>query len=214
MPVEKDRGRAADWAVVRQRLEAAMNAVASLQGPADDARRHKLEARAKAFEHSRTTGRNGIPTVGSVHFDLGGKRFAIEARYVQELVPMRWITPLPRAPRFVIGLYDLRGQVFPVFDLQLLLAPTTSGSLSSNWGIVCGRNRPEFLFATSGMAAIVPDVPQPVVPAEEDAAVPWIRGAAGDGTIILDGAALVTDRQLFLEDPKSASQGGGKEEGQ
>ncbi|MDZ5696193.1 chemotaxis protein CheW [Chelativorans sp. M5D2P16] len=213
MPVEKKKGRAVDWAVVRQRLETSMDAVTSLQDPADEARRRKIEARAKALERSRTQGRSDLPAVGSVHFDLGGKRFAMEARYVHELVPMRWTTHLPRAPRFVIGLYDLRGQVLPVFDLQVLLAPTTGPSLAANWGIVCGQHRPEFLIATSGMATIAPDVPQPVAPAETDATAGWIRGIAGDGTIIVDGAALVTDRQLFLEDQRNTSQGGGKEKG-
>ncbi|MCR4264724.1 chemotaxis protein CheW [Nitratireductor sp. ZSWI3] len=213
MSPDRNKGRSVDWSVVRQRLTLAMDAVTSLQDPANEMRRRKLEARAKAFERSRAADRSEVAAVGSVHFDLAGRRFALEADYVHELVPIRWITPLPRAPRFVMGLYDLRGQVFPVFDLQILLDPGTGGSSASNWGVVCGQHRPEFLIATSGIATITAGVPQPVAPAEGVASVAWIRGTAADSTIVLDGATLVTDPQLFLEEVRSTAQGEGKEKG-
>ena len=211
MPSKKSSDELIDWAVVRQRLKTAMDATAGRWEPSADARQRKLETVAKAF--TRPHERSGVPAIGSILFDLDGRRCAIEARYVSEIVPLTQITPLPRTPEFVIGLYNLRGHLLPVFDLRRVMEPAKPVPFSPAWAIVCGDEQPEFLIATSAMAGAASDLPDASHP-REDGAAAWVRGETSDGTVVLDGEALLADRLLFLEEPGNAGFPDGKEGGE
>jgi chemotaxis-related protein WspB len=52
---------------------------------------------------------------------IGGDRYAIDARRVREVVPAVALRPVPHAPSEVAGLATWRGQVTPVIDLVELL---------------------------------------------------------------------------------------------
>ncbi|MDR1385003.1 MAG: chemotaxis protein CheW [Planctomycetaceae bacterium] len=52
-------------------------------------------------------------------FRLGDEDYAIEIRYVTEIVGMQKITEVPDMPGYVRGVVNLRGQVIPVIDMRL-----------------------------------------------------------------------------------------------
>ena len=52
-------------------------------------------------------------------FKLGAEEFGLEILKVQEIIKMMDITKVPRTPRFVRGVINLRGKVIPVVDLRL-----------------------------------------------------------------------------------------------
>ncbi|MDR1492473.1 MAG: chemotaxis protein CheW [Planctomycetaceae bacterium] len=52
-------------------------------------------------------------------FRLGDEDYAIEIRYVTEIVGMQKITEVPDMPEYVRGVVNLRGQVIPVIDMRL-----------------------------------------------------------------------------------------------
>lgn len=54
-------------------------------------------------------------------FEVKGQLFAIDVGYVQEIVRVPEVTPLPDAPRLIEGVIDLRGAVIPVVDLSRML---------------------------------------------------------------------------------------------
>jgi len=56
--------------------------------------------------------------VQAVVFKLGNELYALPAAEVREVVRMQPITPLPKAPAFLVGVIDLRGRVVPVMDLR------------------------------------------------------------------------------------------------
>lgn len=53
-----------------------------------------------------------------VGFHLGHEEFGVDIAGVQEIVRMREITQVPRAPEFVEGVVNLRGKIIPVLDLR------------------------------------------------------------------------------------------------
>ncbi len=53
-----------------------------------------------------------------ITFTLGQEEFAIEIRYVVEIVGLQKITELPDMPEFVKGVINLRGEVFPIIDVR------------------------------------------------------------------------------------------------
>ena len=52
-----------------------------------------------------------------VIFQLGKEEFAVEVTQVREIIRMQDITRMPKAPSFVEGIINLRGQIIAVLDL-------------------------------------------------------------------------------------------------
>src|SRR5258708_109755 len=56
--------------------------------------------------------------VGLVLFDVADRRFALDLRRVDRIIPMVEITPLPDAPRVAAGIINLHGEILPVLDVR------------------------------------------------------------------------------------------------
>jgi len=59
----------------------------------------------------------GAAEIQLVIFFLAGEEFGIETSQVREIIRMQDITPMPRAPEFIEGVINLRGQIIAVMDL-------------------------------------------------------------------------------------------------
>jgi chemotaxis-related protein WspB len=55
-----------------------------------------------------------------VVFALGTARFAIELRWIREVVSLGFVTAVPTAPAAIAGVFNLHGQILPVLDLPAL----------------------------------------------------------------------------------------------
>lgn len=64
-----------------------------------------------------------------VVFKLGPEEFGVDIQQVREIVKFIPITPIPRSPKFIEGVFNLRGHVSVVIDLSkrlsLPLSPRT-----------------------------------------------------------------------------------------
>nr|AAQ87306.1 Chemotaxis protein CheW [Sinorhizobium fredii NGR234] len=146
-----------------------------------------------------------------VSFVLSGRRLALEVRYVCEIVSMARVTPLPGMPTYVRGIFDLRGQLLPVFDLRSLLHLPDALSPDSDWVIVCGEMQAELLIVAEGM----PEISRVFAPdsasfGNEDGPE-WASATASQDTIVLDGALLLSDRRFFLESEQPVGEIAGDE---
>lgn len=54
-------------------------------------------------------------------FSLDGSRYGIEAFWVQEIFFLPELTPVAEAPRDIVGIFNLRGRILPVMDLNIRL---------------------------------------------------------------------------------------------
>jgi len=52
-------------------------------------------------------------------FLLDKDAYAIEIRYVTEIIGIQPITEVPEMPDFIIGIINLRGKIIPVMDVRL-----------------------------------------------------------------------------------------------
>jgi purine-binding chemotaxis protein CheW len=52
---------------------------------------------------------------------IGGEVYGVEILSIREIIKMREITEVPRAPRYLLGVVTVRGLVLPVVDLRLRL---------------------------------------------------------------------------------------------
>lgn len=60
-------------------------------------------------------------------FALGPARYAIELRWVREVITLGHVTPVPHAPQAVEGVVNYRGAITSVLDLDLLLGHRPAG---------------------------------------------------------------------------------------
>jgi purine-binding chemotaxis protein CheW len=91
-----------------------------------------------------------MATMGVVEFQIGSSLYALDIHLAREIVEMMPITPLPRAPSYLEGIMNLRGEITNIVNLSemlglsgqgagesqkiIVLAPEASGG--SNVGIV------------------------------------------------------------------------------
>ncbi|MDE2571728.1 MAG: purine-binding chemotaxis protein CheW [bacterium] len=57
-------------------------------------------------------------TIQVVSFSLGKEEYGVDIAQVQEINRMVQITHVPRAPHFMEGVINLRGQLIPIIDLR------------------------------------------------------------------------------------------------
>ncbi|NYT05230.1 MAG: purine-binding chemotaxis protein CheW [Methanomicrobiales archaeon] len=56
-----------------------------------------------------------------VEFELSGERYALDIHLAREIVEMMPITPIPRAPAYITGVINLRGEITSIISLNNLL---------------------------------------------------------------------------------------------
>lgn len=54
-------------------------------------------------------------------FSIGKEIYGIQIDYIQEIIPVYLITKVPNAPKEIIGIISIRGQVLPVLDIGIFL---------------------------------------------------------------------------------------------
>lgn len=87
----------------------------------DPAPLSRIERRADDYDNGRRAnaahGSHGMAQL-LVIFRVGDTRYGIGIDSVDEIILDLPVTPLPRAPKGVLGVMDVRGRVVPVFDLH------------------------------------------------------------------------------------------------
>ncbi len=53
-----------------------------------------------------------------VTFELGGENYGIDIMQVEGIVQVQQIRPIPYAPEYVEGIFNLRGEIIPVINLH------------------------------------------------------------------------------------------------
>ncbi len=57
---------------------------------------------------------------------LGAEYYGLEVRYVFDVRPLEKLTTVPRLPQWVLGIVNLRGQIFSVIDLSRFLGVSST----------------------------------------------------------------------------------------
>ena len=55
-------------------------------------------------------------------FGLGGEEYGVDILRVQEVKGWTAVTKIPRAPEWVVGVLNLRGEIVPIIDMRLRFA--------------------------------------------------------------------------------------------
>jgi purine-binding chemotaxis protein CheW len=134
-----------------------------------------------------------------LHFALGREHFAIETRYVCEVLTPCPVTRLPGAPEPLRGVLNLRGEILPVFDLRWVGATTQPESLERQRMLVLGAADPELCVVADAVYEIASIETADVLPASHvNADNSYLQGVTKLAWSVLDGAGLLADRRLWV----------------
>ena len=70
------------------------------------------------MEQQRKTRAQSAEADQMISFAIGEEHYGVDIQEVKEVIRIREITQLPKAPTFVKGVINLRGDVIPIIDLR------------------------------------------------------------------------------------------------
>ena len=70
------------------------------------------------MEQQRKTRAQSAEADQMISFSIGEEHYGVDIQEVKEVIRIREITQLPKAPTFVKGVINLRGDVIPIIDLR------------------------------------------------------------------------------------------------
>ncbi len=51
-------------------------------------------------------------------FQIGKEHFAVCVNFALEVLEQQYITPVPKSPKYILGIINFRGQILPVMDMH------------------------------------------------------------------------------------------------
>lgn len=151
-------------------------------------------------------------TLDTLIFKVGEERYSIDVRFVVKIYSMEQLTPVPRTPNFVVGVFSARGRLVSVIDLRAFFGLTTKAPDSNTKIIVLAdpqQNMEVGILADSvtDVITIFKDELEPALNAdignrESDIGhrARFTQGITSDMTVVLNAAALLRDKDLIVQE--------------
>lgn len=89
---------------------------------------------------------------------VGGKRFALDAREVVEVLPVVAFRAAGTGPKWLLGLFNLRGALLPLVDLSIIVDGAPTASRLGSRIVVLRLDGDLFEGATRSVGLLVPEV--------------------------------------------------------
>ena len=169
-------------------------------------------------ETMRSARQAAVPQIQLVVFRLGGQDFALDVFGVHEVLRWQAPTPVPRAPAFVEGVIDVRGDLIPVVDGRRRFELPDRGNDEDTRIVVAsiGQNRLGLVVDQVAEVLRVPETEVAAPPAYvRGIAAEFVRGIvrAGDRLVILLDLerVLTSEERIALAQLADTTAGGGHE---
>ena len=191
-----------DWQEVRGRLTQAAAATAEAERLSPERARVVMEERARALARAPAPAPRAAEVLEVATFSLANERYGIETRHVREVGRLTDYTPVPGAPPFLVGVINLRGEILAVIDLRKFFGVADKGVTDLSRVVVLGGDRAEF--------GVLADAAHEVLRLRADevldppgsggsAGREYVRGVTEDALVVLDGAVLLEDGRLHID---------------
>ena len=138
-----------------------------------------------------------------LEFRLAQEHYALENRYVQEVHPLKDLTPLPCTPPFVLGIVNVRGRILPVLDLKKFFNLPENGLTDLHRIILVRGNDLELGLLADvivGVRSIPADSLQPSLPTLTGVRSDYVKGVTGERLVVLDLARILADPKIIVHE--------------
>jgi len=173
-------------------------------GPSADAEEMSvLKERAKKLAALPDTAGEIIEEIEILEFALGEERFGIEATFIDEVYPLKEITPVPCTPPFVSGIVNIRGQIVSVLDLKKRFEMPEGPITDNSVAIVIGSDSMKFGIlgdAVLGTRQLPRAEVKPPPPTLTGVRLEYLVGVTGERLAVLDAKRILGDRGLVVNE--------------
>jgi purine-binding chemotaxis protein CheW len=149
-------------------------------------------------------------TLDLLVFWLGGERYGLEVTNVREIYPLEQLTPVPRTPDFVAGVFSARGRILSVIDLRAFFGLPAIGLSDQTKIIVVTNTDPTSETAQMEVGILADEVADVVTTFNEDIQPPltthtgaraeYIQGIADNMLVVLNLNTLLSDKALIVQE--------------
>lgn len=163
-----------------------------------------LTRRAQKLAKVEDSSDNG-QTVELVEFLLADEHYGVDCRCVREVYPLKELTPVPGTPPFIMGIVNVRGEVFSVVDLKKFFELPDKGLTDLTRVIILHQPRHpggmEFGIlaeeVTGTVSLLEKDIQEPP-PTLTGIRADYLSGIAKNRLILLDAVKLLTDKKMIV----------------
>ena len=142
-----------------------------------------------------------------LEFRLAQEHYALEDRWVQEVCPLKELTPLPCTPPFVLGIVNVRGRILPVLDLKKLFDLPEQGLTDLHRIVLVRGNDLELGLLADvivGVRSIPADSFQPSLPTLTGIRSDYLKGVTAERLVVLDLARILADPKIIVHEEVGA----------
>lgn len=136
-------------------------------------------------------------------FELGGKQFGMDISSIREVVPLPGFTPLPNSNEVYLGVFNLRGEIFPIVDISTILGLAPKEVWSDDMVILIEHEEivigalVDKIYSMSTYTPSGVKLPREIIP---QAILPFVKGVVEKNNqlvYILDAAQLLRHEKIL-----------------
>jgi purine-binding chemotaxis protein CheW len=138
-----------------------------------------------------------------LEFMLSEECYAIETTYIEEVYPLKELTPLPTTPDFVLGIVNLRGRIVSVIDIKKFFDFPEKGITDLNKVILLHHGGMEFGILADliiGVKLLPVNELQASLPTLTGIRAEYLKGITRTREIVLDAVKLLTDSTIVVNE--------------
>ena len=162
-----------------------------------------LRARARALARKPAPASTGDSMLELLEFRLASERYAVESRLVQEVHPLRDLTPLPCTPPFIAGVVNVRGRILPVLDLKKFFELPERGLTDLHRIILVRGNDLELGLLADvivGIRHVAADTLQPSLPTLNGIRADFLKGVSDERLVVLDLDRILLEPKIIVHE--------------
>ena len=161
-----------------------------------------MDERARRLAKPLVEARPAAASIEALVFSVGRARYALPTRFVREVAHLGRIAPVPGASDLLCGVASHHGEVLAVLQPRGLLGGEAEEEAERRWLVVCGERRAEFALLADAVHELrVFDEGEALAPLgrPDTASGEYVSGVTADAVLLLDGARLLEDARLKLD---------------
>jgi purine-binding chemotaxis protein CheW len=200
--IQEDTSTPFDWEDAKRRMRQFAEMLDPARQDSVERVRQILDQRARELAVPLESEADELDSIEVLTFRMGGELYALETKFILELTRVAALTKVPDCPAFMRGITNLRGDVLAIVDLCTLFQVASSPH-EDDWMLVLGDDRAEFgividdaVDVSSINTSDIFSTPVSVSGVQHD----LLLGVTEDAMLVLDGAALLADERLMIDD--------------
>ncbi|MGR3177463.1 MAG: chemotaxis protein CheW [Candidatus Anammoxibacter sp.] len=160
-----------------------------------------LKSRAKLLARESKDEDRTTKHVDVLEFLVSNEKYGIDLVHINEVFPLKQFTPLPCVPQFILGIINVRGQIYSVIDMKKFFGLPEKGFTDLNKAIIVHTDDMALgILADSiiGVRSIPVDNIQESLPTLTGIRKEYLKGLTEEGLIILNIEKILGDKNIIV----------------